>query len=218
MCSQIHMKHRLLSLALLLSTAAGFGIVPTPEPPACDDTNCRCTIPGRGTDGGAFAKNGTLIDDEYLNVFRLVVEDSTKLDATVSLLRSEHGLSWTAHAPGILGVKMTSNTYGTVFWTDTHQRWQSFAAYIAYAAWRFCYGPIPEAAVWPYNVCEPTCNGVSANGAPVCTGSNPYANGSFSTSIMGLTTAENQAFSGNLTTGQFGPEAHSESYAFGSSD
>ena len=51
------MKHLLLSLALLLSTAAGFGIAPTPEPPACDDTNdCRCIIPGRGTDGGAFPK------------------------------------------------------------------------------------------------------------------------------------------------------------------
>ena len=58
------MKHLLLSLALLLSTAAGFGIAPTPEPPACDacppgyvaTNDCRCIIPGCGTDGGAFPK------------------------------------------------------------------------------------------------------------------------------------------------------------------
>ena len=50
-------------------------------------------------------------------------------------------------------------------------------------------------------------------------GSNPYdASGSFLNSLMELTTAENQAFSGRVVTGQFGLEAHSESYAFGSSD
>ena len=101
---------------------------------------------GRGTDGGAFAKNGTLIDDEHLYVLRLLVEDSTKLDALASLLRSEHG-SWTAHAPGMLKLKMTSNKYGTVLWTDSRTTWQNFAAFKAYLSWRSCHGPISKAAV-----------------------------------------------------------------------
>lgn len=101
---------------------------------------------------------------------------------------------------------------------DSFPKGQSFAAYKAYVSWRSCYGPIPEAAVWPYNVCEPTCNGGTANGAPLCAGSNPYASGSFTTSLFALTTAENQAFYGRLGPGLFGPEAYSESYEFGSSD
>ena len=136
--------------------------------------------PSPTPDGGAFAENGTLTDDEYLYVLRLLVEDSTKLDALASLLRSEHG-SWTAHAPGMLKLKMTSNKYGTVLWTDSRTTWQNFAAFKAYLSWRSCYGPIPEAAVWPYNVCEPTCNGGAANGAPLCMGSNPYASALIST-------------------------------------
>ena len=72
--------------------------------------------------------------------------------------------------------------------------------------------------MWPYNVCEPTCNGGTANGAPLCAGSNPYASGSFTTSLFALTTAENQAFYGRLGPGLFGLEALSESYEFGSSD
>ena len=178
---------------------------------------CICKSTSPCTDGGAFAKNGTLIDDEYLYVLRLLVEDSTKLDALASLLRSEHG-SWTAHAPGMLKLKMTSNKYGTVLWTDSRTTWQNFTAFKAYLSWRSCYGPIPEAAVWPYNVCEPTCNGGTANGVPLCMGSDPSAGGSFLNSLMGLTTAENQAFYGRLGPGLFGPEALSESYEFGSSD
>ena len=175
--------------------------------------------PSPTPDGGAFAENGTLTDDEYLYVLRLLVEDSTKLDALVSLLRSEHG-SWTAHAPGMLKLEITSNKYeyGTVLWTDSRTTWQNFAAFKAYLSWRSCYGPIPEAAVWPYNVCEPTCNGGTANGVPLCTGSDPSASGSFLNRLMGLTTAENQAFYGRLGPGLFGLEALSESYEFGSSD
>ena len=49
--------------------------------------------------------------------------------------------------------------------------------------------------------------------------SNLYdASGSFLNNLMGLTTAENQAFYGRLGPGLFGPEALSESYEFGSSD
>ena len=38
--------------------------------------------------------------------------------------------------------------------------------------------------------------------------------GSFLNSLMGLTTAENQAFYGRLGPGLFGPEALSESYEY----
>ena len=49
--------------------------------------------------------------------------------------------------------------------------------------------------------------------------SNLYdASGSFLNNLMGLTTAENQAFYGRLGPGLFGLEALSESYEFGSSD
>ena len=45
--------------------------------------------------------------------------------------------------------------------------------------------------------------------------SNLYdASGSFLNNLMGLTTAENQAFYGRLGPGLFGPEALSESYEY----
>ena len=91
----------------------------------------------------------------------------------MQLTRTEEGLNWTAHAPGNRYISASFQEYGGLFYLDLVQEWESFADYSAYVAWRLCMGGIGLATTWPYNGCEPTCDGgMGLDGIPRCNATN----------------------------------------------